>query len=188
MNYKKFEDSKNLVLEELNQALSAVDEAAFDELIELIESSDKIFFVGVGRVMLSLQAIAKRLAHLGYKTHCVGEITEPAMTDKDLLIVGSGSGNTLVPVAIANKAKYLGAKIVHIGSNSQSKISAITDLMVRIPVRSKMYLADEIDSKQAMTSLFEQSLLLLGDILAKCLIERKGLELQELWRFHANLE
>ena len=41
---------------------------------------------------------------------------------------------------------------------------------------------------QPMTSLFEQSLLLLGDIVAKMIIERRGLDMKALWRYHANLE
>ena len=36
------------------------------------------------------------------------------MNEKDLLVVGSGSGESIVPVAIAEKAKQLGGKIVHI--------------------------------------------------------------------------
>jgi 6-phospho-3-hexuloisomerase len=64
----------------------------------------------------------------------------------------------------------------------------IADFMVRIPVRTKLYLEDEIDSQQPMTSLFEQTLLLLGDIVAKIIIDRKNINLKELWQFHANLE
>ncbi len=47
----------------------------------------------------------------------------------------------------------------------------IADFMVRIPVRTKNYLEDAIDSCQPMTSLFEQSVLLLGDVLAKMIID-----------------
>jgi len=39
-----------------------------------------------------------------------------------------------------------------------------------------------------MTTLFEQSLLLLGDILAKMVIERRQIDMKGLWRCHANLE
>ena len=67
-------------------------------------------------------------------------------------------------------------------------MSAYADYMVRIPVRTKEYLDDEIDSCQPMTTLFEQSLLLLGDILAKMIIEEKQLDMKALWRYHANLE
>ena len=31
-------------------------------------------------------------------------------------------------------------------------------------------------------------LLLLGDIVAKMIIERRGLDMKALWRYHANLE
>ncbi len=51
----------DLVLRENQQALSRLNPAAVDQLIEAILSAEKIFFVGVGRVMLSLQATAKRL-------------------------------------------------------------------------------------------------------------------------------
>ena len=76
---------------------------------------------------------------------------------------GSGSGTTLFPASIARKAYQIGAK-VHIGSNQNSELKDFVCLMVRIPVRTKYYLQDEIDSRQPMTSLFEQTILLLGDV------------------------
>lgn len=186
------EDYKNAcgaVLGELTQTLERIDPASLERLTEAILNAEQVFFVGVGRVMLSLQGICKRLAHLGIKTHYVGEITEPAITKNDLLIVGSGSGGSLFPLGIAKKARSaVDCKIVHIGSNPNSEMKEICDFMVRVPVRTKLYLDDEIESCQPMTSLFEQSLLLLGDILAKLIIERKGLDMKELWRCHANLE
>ena len=39
-----------------------------------------------------------------------------------------------------------------------------------------------------MTSLFEQSVLLLGDILAKIIVEQRQLDMKALWQYHANLE
>ena len=185
MTYKQTSD---LVLEELAVSLGAIKEEEVKQLMELVKNSRKVFFIGVGRVLLSLQAIAKRWAHLGIDTHIVGEITEPAITKEDLLIVGSGSGTTLFPAGIAQKAHKIGAKIVHIGSNPNSDLKDIVCLMVRIPVRTKYYLEDEIESKQPMTSLFEQSLLLLGDIVAKMLIEQEEIDMKQLWQYHANLE
>jgi 6-phospho-3-hexuloisomerase len=92
------------------------------------------------------------------------------------------------PLAIAKKAKLMGAKVVHIGSNLESDMKDISDFMVRIPVRTKLYLDDEIDSEQPMISLFEQSLLILGDIIAKMIIDEKWIHLKQLWQYHANLE
>lgn len=183
-----FEDTAGLLLDELHTALYSIDPQQVELLMEAIIKADRVYFVGVGRVLLSLEAIAKRWAHLGIKTHIVGEISEPAITPNDILIVGSSSGSTIIPLNIAKKAYSLGAKVVHIGSNPSSELKDIASFMVRIPVRTKHYLEDEIDSLQPMTSLFEQTLLLLGDIVAKMLIDRSGLDLKDLWRYHANLE
>ncbi len=183
-----YQQTAELVVKELQTSLGSIAPQSVDQLIELVLSARKVFFIGVGRVMLSLQAIAKRWAHLGIDTHLVGEITEPAITEDDVLIVGSGSGTTLFPAGIAQKAHELGAKIVHIGSNPNSGLKEIACLMVRIPVRTKYYLEDEIDSQQPMTTLFEQTLLLVGDIVAKMIIDRKQLDMKGLWQYHANLE
>ncbi len=184
-NYKA---TKKLVLSELDTALDAIEPEQVERLVQEILSAEQIFVVGVGRVMLSLQAICKRLAHLGISIHYVGEITEPAITTKDLLIVGSGSGATIFPLGIARKAKNIGAKIVHIGSDANGPMKDVADFMVRLPVRTKNYLEDEIDSAQPMTSLFEQSLYLLGDIIAKMIIDERKIDMKALWRHHANLE
>jgi 6-phospho-3-hexuloisomerase len=138
--------------------------------------------------MLSLQAMAKRFNHIGIRAYCVGDINEPAITENDLLIVGSSSGESLIPVAIAKKAKQLNAKIAHIGSNPNSTISPITDFFVRIPVNSKLKLSDETISKQIMTSLFEQCLYIFGDSIAWIIAEKRCFDKDKLWKHHANLE
>ena len=179
----EYRNTYTTVLKELDTALGSVDPAAVEALADAVLDADQ-----VGRVLLSLQSIAKRLAHLGICTHYVGEITEPAITGNDLLIVGSGSGSTLFPLGIAKKAKAAGARVVHIGSNPDSEMKDVAEFMVRIPVRTKNYLEDEIDSVQPMTSLFEQSLLILGDTVAKMIIDKKQIDMKSLWKYHANLE
>ncbi|RKI67207.1 sugar isomerase [bacterium 1xD42-67] len=186
---KQYQDTCAGVLDELKRTLDSIDPASVEQLAQAILEADQVFFVGVGRVLLSLQCVCKRLAHLGIRAHYVGEITEPAITKDDLLIVGSGSGASLFPLGIAKKARSaVGCRIVHIGSNPNSEMKDIADFMVRIPVRTKFYLEDEIDSCQIMTSLFEQSVLLLGDILAKIIVEQRQLDMKALWQYHANLE
>ena len=77
---------------------------------------------------------------------------------------------------------------MHIGSNPGSEMKDVAEFMVRIPVRTKNYLEDEIDSVQPMTSLFEQGLLILGDTIAKMIIDKKQIDMKSLWKYHANLE
>ena len=186
---EQYAQARRAVIDELDRTLASIDSAQLERLKDEILKAEQVFFVGVGRVMLALQCVCKRLAHLGIKAHYVGEITEPAITKNDLLIVGSGSGGSLFPLGIARKARAAAdCRIVHIGSNPNSDMKDVADFMVRIPVRTKLYLEDEIDSCQPMTSLFEQSVLLLGDVLAKMIIEEKHLDMKGLWQYHANLE
>ena len=160
-----------------------------DALAEAILAADKVFAIGVGRVLLSVQAIVKRLNHLGIRAWCVGDINEPAITERDLLIVASGSGESVVPLSIARVARMRGARIAHIGSNMESQLAPLADLCVRLPVRTRLSRPDEIPSAQIMTSLFEQGLLILGDALALILKDRLGIQdVDTLWQFHANLE
>lgn len=176
------------IISECHQALQLIEPNAVAELVAKLLSAKQVYFIGVGRVMLALQSMAKRLAHLGLQTHCVGEITEPAITTRDLLVVGSGSGESLVPVAIARKAHSLGVQVVHIGSNPESSLMPLTTLFVRIPVQTKLGLPDEIASNQPMTSLFEQCLWLFGDAVAAEIVRIKHMDVKNLWRYHANLE
>ena len=183
-----YKETIGSVLLECEQVLNAIPEEDTALFIQKILDANAVFFVGVGRVLLSAQAIAKRLAHLGIETHFVGEITEPAIKEGDILVVCSGSGETLFPKAIAQKAKSLGVQVVMIGSNQQSTIAKLSDLMIRMPTNTKLNCPDEIHSTQIMTSLFEQCLLLYGDIVAKIIVERRNLNMESLWEYHANLE
>lgn len=176
------------ISQELAQALDAISETEVQALYTQITTAHRIFFVGVGRVLLALEALAKRLAHLGFQTTVVGAITEPAITAQDLLIVGSGSGESVYPLAIAQKAKQFHATVAHIGSNPHSSMNQWTDLFIQIPVQTKLNLPQEVPSIQPMTSLFEQSLLLLGDTLALMVIEQQHIQMNNLWQYHANLE
>lgn len=176
------------IVGEVAATMDSVSPAAVDSLVSAIRDADRVFFTGVGRVLLSLEAVAKRLAHLGVNTVVVGQITEPAITDADLLIVGSGSGESAIPLAIARKAKQFDAKVAHVGSNPDSSMREFADHFVRIPVQTKLGLDGEVASIQPMTSLFEQCLLLLGDTIALMLIEKEAIDMHTLWRCHANLE
>lgn len=176
------------IVTEIRESLMAVDHREVEALIDEIIRAERVFFVGVGRVKLALECIAKRLAHIGIDTVVVGQITEPALTDADLLIVGSGSGESLYPLGIAGKAAQFGATVAHIGSNTSSSMRQHATLFVRVPVQTKLGLPDEIVSIQPMTSLFEQCLLLLGDAIALMLVDRSDTPLHGLWRHHANLE
>jgi len=177
------------IIQELDQTLSRVNADEVNKLVEEIKKAEKVFFVAVGRVMLSLESVAKRLAHLGVDCYIVGQVTEPAITENDLLIVGSGSGSTAFPLAIAEKAKKYDATVFHIGRHPECPMAEFSDFFVRIPASKEADLEVEgVESVQPMTSLFEQALLLFGDTIALMMVRERDIEMESLWQYHANLE
>ncbi len=183
-----FQSMSKEVLDEVRRTLSMVNDERAEVVIEKLISARKVFVIGVGRVMIMLQAFVKRLNHLGIEAYYVGEINEPAITKDDVLIVASGSGESVVPVAIERVATKFCPTIIYIGSNLASTAARMSDLQLRIPCRTKLNLSDELNSVQPMSSLFEQSLLLTLDTLAFMIVEKKNLVMKDLWLKHANLE
>ncbi|MBN2322714.1 MAG: sugar isomerase [Spirochaetes bacterium] len=176
-----------MILAEIGSVLERVDETRVESLIEAILSARAVFLVGVGRVFLSLQAMAKRLFHLGIDVHLVGDINEPACRHGDLLIVGSGSGESIVPLSIAERAKQVGATVVHIGADEECALAKYRDMFVRLPAPTKRK-RSKTPSFQPMSSLFEQSLLIFSDTVALMIMRRKGIDHAVLEQTHANLE
>ncbi|MEA5001878.1 MAG: sugar isomerase, partial [Christensenella sp.] len=60
------------IVDECSLALSKIDNRKTEKLINNIIWAKRVFFVGVGRVLLSLQAICKRFNHLGIQSYYVG--------------------------------------------------------------------------------------------------------------------
>lgn len=179
---------RELILTETRIALEAIREDEILAFLAVLEKAETIFCLGVGRVGLSVSAMVKRLNHLGMTAYMVGDLSEPHATENDLLVIASGSGETAIPTAIARVADREGVPIAYVGSNMGSAIAGLAKVRVRIPVRTKLALPDEIGSEQIMSSLFEQAFLLFADTVALTHSRVKGLDLPSLWRKHANLE
>ena len=107
MSYK---NNTNLIINEINECLENVNIKETEELIKQILKAQRVFITAVGRVSLSLQCFGKRLSHLGVNVDLVGSLTEKPATNKDLLIVASGSGESILPLNIAKKKKLKSKK------------------------------------------------------------------------------
>ncbi|EKT61832.1 6-phospho-3-hexuloisomerase [Providencia burhodogranariea] len=175
------------ISQELRTVLSHIDPAQTDDYIAIILASDKIFVTGVGRVLLALETMVKRFNHLGISAHIVGAVNEPPISKNDLLIVGSGSGESLIPKHITLCAKKIGAKIAHLTSSPHSSIAQQSDVIVNFKCGSKSG-EGTYQSIQPMTTLFEQSLMVFGDIICLELMQLKELSYADVSKNHANLE
>jgi 6-phospho-3-hexuloisomerase len=183
-----FREAMAIVHGEVQSCLSKVDESEVGALIEQIARANRIFVVGVGRVMLMIQAFAKRLKHLQFDSVVVGETITPAIGEEDLLIAASGSGETLTTITVMRLAKKHGAQVALITASNQSTAKAIADSSVRIPCPTKFHRPEETPSKQPMTSLFEQCLLFFCDCTSLMLQDEMNISEEDLWNAHSNLE
>lgn len=176
-----------LILDENIKLINKLDIHQISSLSELIQNADKILVKGVGRSGLAMSAFAMRLIHLGYKAHIVGEITAPPITSKDLLIVASGSGNTLSVIKAAEKAKEIGAAVACFTTEDQSPLAKLSDAILMLPATNKFDYSNAVSEQYAGT-LFEQSLLLLCDAVFHTLWKIHQLDAAEMFKRHSNLE
>ncbi|NLO73282.1 MAG: 6-phospho-3-hexuloisomerase [candidate division WS1 bacterium] len=183
-------DSNNrhlLIAREISGVLSGVDPQRVEALGETILTAQRIFVCGAGRSLLMLKALAMRLMHLGLHSYVVGETITPAIRTGDLLIAGSGSGETRTTLAMVQAAHERGARTAAITAHPQSPIARACDLVVEIPA-AIVGVSNQRVSTQPPGSLFEQCLLVLGDGLVLWLMERLGATYEEIRARHTKLE
>ena len=198
MSYLKY---SKLINSEINNCLSKVKISETNRLISEILIADKVFITAVGRVSLSLQCFGKRLSHLGINVELVGSLTEKPATEKDLLIIASGSGESILPLSIAKKAKALKTKIGLITSAKKSSIKNLSNFSVTLKAPTKNVKHGKIDNQslsdkaskssnsiQPMSSLFDQALHIYGDVVSVLIFNKSKLNKENIWQYHANLE
>jgi 6-phospho-3-hexuloisomerase len=157
------------------------DRTTINEMIESFDKSRSIFVVGIGRSGLVARSFAMRLMHLGYSTFVFGETITPRIGKGDLLLAISGSGETGYVVAIAKKAKELGAKVIAITSSQNSTLARLSDLTV--PIKSKF--GKEIANIAPLGTVFELTSMLFFDSLIAEIMERKKLREEDLAKRHS---
>ena len=174
-----------IICGEIAEAVASVDSPAIGQAIAAIQDANRIFVFGEGRSGLALRMGAMRLVHLGKTVHIVGDATTPAISGDDLLIAGSGSGETEITVLITGQARKAGASVLAITANPVSQLGELADvvLSLRTPAKGNR---GEGASVQPGGTLFEQSTLVLLDQLFLVLAGDSASD--QINKRHANLE
>lgn len=177
------------VLAELTAVLLQIDAQAVERLLQQILSAERIFVAGVGRSGLIISCFAMRLMHLGLTVHVVGHVTTPAISARDLLLIGSASGATQSLLVHATSARQAGARLAVVTAMAGSALVEMADIVLMIPAPTpKADPAQTELSVQPMASLFEQVLLITLDSICMLLMERLDLDESDMFLRHANLE
>jgi 6-phospho-3-hexuloisomerase len=182
-----FHEYKNEIIEELSKTLDTVSSKKIGDLTKAILKAKRIFVHGVGRSGFMMRCFTVRLMHLGLRVYFLGETVTPSVTNEDLLIIGSGSGETSSLIANARKAKEIGCKIALITISSDCIIGKLADYIIEIPAPTAKVKTEYV-SVQPMGNLFEQSLLITSEIVIMKLMEYMEVTSDEMFKNHANLE
>lgn len=179
------------ILQELEGVLKGVDPSQTAALEKAILSAKRIFTAGAGRSQLMMRGLAMRLMHFGFSAFVVGETITPACGPGDLVIIGSGSGETATLAVVAARAKKAGADLALLTIYPDSTIGRLADLVVQLNATTAKVKTPEGDAAfQPGGNTFEQSLLLLCDAMVINILEQKGIQDRNavLMKAHANLE
>lgn len=177
-----------LAVREVEATLARMDPAQGAALADALLAANRIFVAGAGRAGNIMKGFAMRLMHMDLCSFVAGESVTPAIGPGDLLVLGSGSGETASAVSMAAKAGTLGAKVALITTRPQSQAAGLAHVVVEIPAVSKLAAHTGTEVLQPMANCFEQCLVFFTDSVTMLLMERLDKTSDQMYRNHANLE
>lgn len=165
---------------EIEKVLEKVPTKATNSFISLLINKNSIFLAGAGRSKLVAEAFAMRLRQSGLNSYVVGDVVNPPITHKDLLVAVSGTGETQLTFDIVKEAKKNKAQIVVITARKNSKIAKAAQLVIELKA--------ELDGTlEPLASLFEQSVFIYLDTVIIDMLKKEHRSFKELKKRHANL-
>jgi 6-phospho 3-hexuloisomerase len=180
-----FSKSIEYIQRKIKDILNSVPTYDIEKVKKLFFKSNRIFVYGAGRSGLVAKAFAIRLVHLGFETFVIGETITAPVQKGDLVVIISGSGETIPAVMTADIAHKLGAKVVSITGKKKSDISKYADIT--------LYLSASCNDKERkryapLGTLFEASVWILMDGIIADLLESKNETEETMRKRHATLQ
>lgn len=177
------------ILNELKQNALKIDNAQADQFIAQIRKSKHIFLQGAGRSGIAIRGFANRLLHLGFSVSVVGEISSPHTKPGDLVIIGSGSGETTSLISLAQKAVDSGVNVALVTMKTDSTIGKLAKSVLVLPgtVKEENNRKEGVFS-QPMGSAFEQLCFIAYDAIVLELMAQLGETSGNMFKRHADLE
>ena len=163
-----------------------VKEEETERLIDALVEAKCIQVFGMGRMNCAVRAFVMRLMHMGLNAHVVYDTTCPNIGPGDLLVVNCAC--TTISYTIMKFARRLGAKVVAITANPQSKSGQLCDFTVSLRGQVHGGRDYEIPSVQPMASLFEQAIFIYEDIVVQLLMKRLHVTAEQMAKRHTNLD
>jgi 6-phospho 3-hexuloisomerase len=185
MSEQVFKESIDYIQLKIKDILNKVSNKDITNIKKLFLKTKRVFLYGAGRSGLVAKAFAIRLVHLGFQTFVIGETITAPVQKGDLVIIVSGSGETIPAVMTAEIAHNLGAFVVSITGKKDSDIAKFADITLNI----RSTCNEEKRKKYApLGTLFEVCVWILLDGITADLLDQKKETEEDMRCRHATLE
>lgn len=125
------------IVDELTQTTERVSSSEAEQLVNAIIEAKRVFVTGSGRSGFMGKSFAMRMMHMGIDAYVIGETVTSTFTKDDLLILGSGSGETKMLIPVVEKAKEIGGKVSVVTISPKSTLGTLADFTVKLPGAKK---------------------------------------------------
>ncbi len=196
---RKVIETMKLVTDQINNFISSLDHATTNSFVEALLESNRIFIMGSGRSGLVARAFAMRLMHLGLTVYVIGETTTPSVSEDDMVVAISGSGETNAIVSLGKVAKEkIGCRLATVTSNPDSTMGRLSDIIIKVPGRAQdekqmqgyleRHMLGEYLQLMPLGTAFEINSLVYLDAVIAELMYRMGVSDADMRKRHATIE
>ncbi len=196
----------------ITETLNQVDPEQIDALADALAKAKRVFISGWGRAGNVIRILGMDMSQLGKLVYCVGDNSTPSIHKDDLLVIGSGSGNTKTIAIIAKEAKDFGATVALISGApaDTSTIGQIADINVTVPrikehpfrrpnsnsknkglgERFELDLSPEEREQMAYDGVtgYYESAFALNEVIKQLVMVKIGGKMEDIIYYHNNLE
>ena len=156
-------------MEELRQTVAMIDSEELKKILDVINNADTVLMAAVGNTIPVAMDGAYKLNQIGiramstpiWETELVYSYN---LTDKDVVVAISNSGESTGVIQILEAAKSRGAVAISITNNARSSVAELSTYHITTATREKLFLDGYCFSRVSATMVIEIIYLLLASM------------------------
>lgn len=156
-------------MEELRQTVAMIDREELKKILDVINNADTVLMAAVGNTIPVAMDGAYKLNQIGIRA-----VSTPIwetelgysynLTDKDIVVAISNSGESTGVIQILQAAKSRGAVAISITNNARSSVAELSTYHITTATREKLFLDGYCFSRVSATMVIEIIYLLLASM------------------------
>ena len=156
-------------MEELRQTVAMIDREKLKKILDVINNADTVLMAAVGNTIPVAMDGAYKLNQIGIRAMST-PIWETELgysynlTDKDIVVAISNSGESTGVIQILEAAKRRGAVAISITNNARSSVAELSTYHITTATREKLFLDGYCFSRVSATMVIEIIYLLLASM------------------------